>query len=89
MLEHHGGTVSVAERISAHLPYLRRFARALTGSQTSGDAYVVCTLEAIVSDQSIFAVEVSPRVALYRAFLRILNSVALNNYRAEGGSLLH
>jgi CheY-like chemotaxis protein len=75
--------VSIAERISAHLPYLRRFARALTGSQKSGDAYVVCTLEAVVADQSIFPVALPPRVALYRTFLRILNSVPLNNHSGD------
>ena len=36
--------------IATHLPYLRRFARALTGSQGSGDAYAVATLEAIAED---------------------------------------
>ncbi len=37
--------MSLAESIAPHLPYLRRFARALTGSQESGDAYVVAVLE--------------------------------------------
>jgi CheY-like chemotaxis protein len=76
--------VSIAERIGANLPYLRRFARAVTGSQKSGDAYVVCTLEAIVADQTIFPVALPPRVALYRTFLRILNSVPLNSYGGDG-----
>jgi DNA-directed RNA polymerase specialized sigma24 family protein len=76
--------VSIAERISAHLPYLRRFARALTGSQKSGDAYVVCTLEAIIADQAIFPAALPPRVALYRTFLRVLSSVPLSGYGSEG-----
>jgi CheY-like chemotaxis protein len=63
---------------------LRRFARALTGSQKTGDAYVVCTLEAIVADQTIFPVALPPRVALYRTFLRILNLVPLNNNTDDG-----
>jgi DNA-directed RNA polymerase specialized sigma24 family protein len=78
------GTVSIAERITAHLPYLRRFARAATGSQKSGDAYVVSTLEAILADRSIFATDLPPRVALYQIFLKILNSVSLNNRGSEG-----
>jgi CheY-like chemotaxis protein len=75
--------LSIAESIGPHLPYLRRFARLLTGSQKSGDAYVVCTLEAIVADRTIFALDLPPRVALYRTFLKILNSIPLNNRKSE------
>ncbi|MGQ2918662.1 MAG: response regulator, partial [Agrobacterium sp.] len=32
--------MSVSTRIAPHLPYLRRFARAVCGSQSTGDAYV-------------------------------------------------
>jgi hypothetical protein len=39
--------MSKAHAIAHDLPYLRRYARALTGSQTSGDAYVAATLEAL------------------------------------------
>ena len=67
--------MSLAERVTAHLPYLRRFARAVTGSQKSGDAYVVSTLEAILADPSIFSQALPPRIALYRVFLKILGSV--------------
>ena len=70
--------MSLAERVTAHLPYLRRFARAVTGSQRSGDAYVASTLEAILADPSVFSKTLPPRVALYRAFLKILNSIPLN-----------
>ena len=38
--------MSHAQQLASHLPYLRRYARALTGSQHSGDAYVRSTLEA-------------------------------------------
>ena len=34
--------------IGSELPYLRRYARALTGSQSSGDAYALATLEAML-----------------------------------------
>src|SRR2546423_8470341 len=73
-----GDSMSVAERVATHLPYLRRFARAVTGSQKSGDAYVVSTLEALLADPSLFSKDLPPRVALYRTFLAILNSVAWN-----------
>ena len=42
--------MSLSTRIAPHLPYLRRFSRAVTGSQTSGDAYVAATLEALIAD---------------------------------------
>ena len=71
--------MSVAEQVTAHLPYLRRFARAVTGSQKSGDAYVVSTLEAILADSSVFSRDLPPRVALYRTFLKILGSIKWNN----------
>jgi DNA-directed RNA polymerase specialized sigma24 family protein len=66
--------MSIAERVNADLPYLRRFARSLTGSQEIGDAAVVATLEAIIADPSILDRDLAPRVALYRAFLNVLGS---------------
>ena len=77
---HPEGTIhmSVASEVAAHLPYLRRFARAVTGNQRSGDAYVASALEAIVADPDIFPRELPTRVALYQTFLKILNSVTLN-----------
>jgi CheY-like chemotaxis protein len=70
--------MAVADKIMAHLPYLRRFGRAVTGRQKSGDAYVVSTLEAILADPSIIEGDLSLRVALYRTFLKIVNSIPLN-----------
>jgi DNA-directed RNA polymerase specialized sigma24 family protein len=71
--------MSLATRVTAELPLLRRFARSVTGSQKSGDAYVVSTLEALLADPTILAADLPPRVSLYRTFLKILNSVALNS----------
>jgi DNA-directed RNA polymerase specialized sigma24 family protein len=42
--------MSNATAVAQHLPFLRRYARAITGTQTSGDAYVAAVLEAIVED---------------------------------------
>ena len=42
----------ISDRIGPHLPALRRYARALTGTQSSGDAYVAATLETILIDPS-------------------------------------
>jgi len=64
----------MALRIAAELPYLRRYARALTGSQDTGDRYAAATLEAILADRSILSGEDTPRVALFRAFHLVWNS---------------
>src|SRR4029077_851751 len=69
-----GSNMSVAELVATHLPYLRRFARAVTGSQKSGDAYVASTLEAMLVDPSIFPDDLPPRMALYQTFLKLVNS---------------
>lgn len=71
--------MSVSAAITPHLPLLRRFARALTGSQQSGDAYVAATLEAILADPSLFNAKLSPRVALYRIFLGTWRAVPTNS----------
>jgi DNA-directed RNA polymerase specialized sigma24 family protein len=70
--------VSTSKAVAQHLPYLRRYARALTGSQNSGDAYVAATLEALIEDASVLEAAASPRVALYQLFTKIWNSVAVN-----------
>lgn len=56
------------------LPYLRRYARALTGSQKTGDRYAALTLEALLDDRSIFETASSHKVALFGAFNRIWSS---------------
>jgi len=60
--------------IAPHLPLLRRFARALTGSQDSGDDYAAAALEAIISDEATLDPDLAPRVALYRVFHAIWSS---------------
>jgi CheY-like chemotaxis protein len=57
------------------LPFLRRYARALTGSQKSGDRYAAMTLESLLIDRSIFEGASSPKVALFGAFHRIWTSL--------------
>jgi CheY-like chemotaxis protein len=70
--------MSIAKEIAPHLPYLRRFARALSGTQASGDAYVVAMLEALVLDPASFPRDIDPRLGLYRTFLKLWSSVSLN-----------
>src|SRR5262249_26088216 len=66
-----GLSMSMADQIAVQLPYLRRYARALTGSQSSGDAYVRATLEAALTDKTLLDQIGEGRVALYAAFNRI------------------
>jgi DNA-directed RNA polymerase specialized sigma24 family protein len=70
--------------VTQYLPYLRRYARALTGNQASGDAYVAATLEAMIADPSVIEEEGGPRVALYRLFTTIWNSISLNGSSGAG-----
>ncbi|MEI4471912.1 response regulator [Frigidibacter sp. MR17.24] len=69
-----GQTADISAMIGPELPYLRRYARALTGSQDTGDRYAVATLEAILVDRSLFETGLEPRVALFRAFHAIWSS---------------
>ncbi|MFN3717744.1 MAG: response regulator [Rhizobium rhizophilum] len=66
--------MSLTARVAVHLPYLRRYARAVTGSQTSGDTYVAAVLEALIADISIFPDTGDDRVALYKLFVTIYDS---------------
>jgi DNA-directed RNA polymerase specialized sigma24 family protein len=70
--------MSKALAVAQHLPYLRRYARALTGSQASGDAYVAATLEALVKDPELLESSYPPRVTLFRLFSTIWNSLSVN-----------
>ena len=73
--------MSLATDIAPHLPYLRRYARALTGSQSHGDAFVRAALEAIVSAPDSFPRDVDPRLGLYKTFHAIWSSA---NLEVEG-----
>ena len=57
-----------SQLIVQHLPFLRRYARALTGSQTSGDAAVRAVLEAVIQDANVIGAPGQERVGLYRLF---------------------
>ena len=68
--------MSLSAAIAPHLPYLRRYARALTGSQPGGDSYVRATLEAILAKPDEFATDMPARIALYRVFHAIWASTS-------------
>ena len=67
-------SVSLSEEIAPLLPYLRRYARALAGSQKSGDAYVRACLQALVADQTIIDTSHGVKIGLYRLFHVLWNA---------------
>ncbi len=70
--------MSLSTRIAPHLPYLRRFARAVTGSQISGDAYVAAMLEALIADISIYPNLSNDRISVYRLFCMLFDQTTPN-----------
>jgi DNA-directed RNA polymerase specialized sigma24 family protein len=80
--------VSTSQAILQQLPFLRRYARALSGSQASGDAYVAATLESLIASPQILDTGTSSRVALYRLFTKIWNSVPVNGKAEVAGDTL-
>src|SRR5439155_1564498 len=48
-----GAVSNSSAAVAQYLPFLRRYARALTGSQASGDAYVAASLEALIADRAV------------------------------------
>jgi len=75
--------MSLGQDLAPHLPFLRRYARALTGSQKHGDAYVRQALEAIVAAPGEFPRDVDVRLGLYRTFQRIWQSTHSDPDRAD------
>jgi len=75
--------MSLADQIAPLLPHLRRYARALTGSQKRGDAYVRSLLEAIVADESVIDLEADVRTGLYKAFHGIWSTADLDVAQPE------
>src|SRR5690606_34397462 len=74
-----GSCMTLGEEIRGHLPFLRRYARALTGSQQHGDNFVHTLLEVIVAAPEEFEPIPDARTALYRAFHRIWETVFLSD----------
>ena len=76
--------MSLGQDLAPHLPFLRRYARALTGTQAHGDAFVRATLEAIVAAPDDFPREVDPRLGLYRTFHAIWSSANIEDDPENG-----
>ena len=75
--------MSIGAEVAAHLPFLRRYARALTGSQSTGDAFVQATLEAALADDNLADSLRGGRVPLYKAFNKVWSSAYMEVESAE------
>ncbi len=76
--------MNLSAQIAPHLPYLRRYARALTGSQAEGDQRVAAALQALVADSSKYDPSAPPRVALYRLFHQIAGATPPGDIAEHG-----
>ncbi len=75
--------MSLAAEIAPHLPYLRRYARALTGSQSHGDTFVRAALETIVEAPEGFPRDVDARVGLYKVFHAIWSTANIETGNSD------
>src|SRR3978361_1085208 len=76
--------MSLGQELAPHLPFLRRYARALTGSQAPGDNFRPATREAIVAAPGDFPRDVDPRLGLYRTFHAIWSSANIEEEPGGG-----
>ncbi|MGB3165533.1 MAG: response regulator [Alteraurantiacibacter sp.] len=81
--------MSIGAEVATHLPFLRRYARALTGSQSTGDAFVQATLEAALADDELADSLKGGRVPLYRAFNKVWSSAYMEVAEGEPGGNMH
>ena len=65
--------MSTDEGLVGLVPYLRRFARALTGTQALGDACVVAALEHLLRPRPL---AMPARIALYRFVIKEVDALA-------------
>jgi len=79
--------MSLGQELSPHLPFLRRYARALTGSQAHGDAFVRATLETIVAKPDEFPRDVDPRLGLYKIFHAIWSTANVEEGEEPSGDI--
>jgi len=78
--------MSFRQQLASQLPYLRRYARALTGSQSLGDAAVRETLEALLEAPDEWDEAAPVKTELFRTFHRIWNSEMIAPLESRGRS---
>ena len=75
--------MSLKDALGPQLPYLRRYARALTGSQALGDAAVLQMLELLLATPNEFDADEPTRPELYRTFHKLWQG--MSSVSREGG----
>lgn len=70
--------------IGPHLPHLRRYARALSGSQQRGDQYVRAALESLLEAPELLLPAAPARISLFRLFHRYWDPVNHEQQRSGG-----
>jgi DNA-directed RNA polymerase specialized sigma24 family protein len=76
---------SISDELGKNIPYLRRFSRAMTGSQQSGDSFAAAALEAILADRSVLNGS-STKVALFKVLYGIWASAGAPVEQGEKGA---
>lgn len=76
--------MSFKQQLASQLPFLRRYARALTGSQALGDAAVRETLEVILEAPDEWDETASVKTELFRTFHRIWKSDIIETLELRG-----
>jgi CheY-like chemotaxis protein len=80
--------MSFSTKLAPHLPFMRRYARALTGDQATGDTYVRTALEALAAGGQALDNSLPPRAALYQVFHAVWESTGarLESFDADGSA---
>ena len=65
----------IKQQVVQYLPYLRRYARALTGSQAVGDEYIRGCLETLLHEPEFMTKGAGVRVQLFKLFHKFANTV--------------
>jgi CheY-like chemotaxis protein/DNA-directed RNA polymerase specialized sigma24 family protein len=77
--------MSLSQSIRSVLPGLRRYARALTGSQQTGDGLITSVLEGLIADPGGLPGHMPVKVALYRLVLQLYNRAPASLEVANNG----
>lgn len=78
-------STGISDELGLNIPYLRRFSRAMTGSQQSGDTFAAASLEAILADRSALEGD-NVKVGLFKVLFGIWSSAGAPVEEGEGGA---
>lgn len=76
----------ITDELASNIPQLRRYARGLTGTQRSGDAYVKLCLETYLAEPDRLVADEDVRIQLYSLFHDVWSVVALTLPDIDEGS---